>query len=537
MLPTRSRRRAPGLSLATLLATLGTLAATFLVLPVAPASADTRVLCKGFAQCSSMGYGNANYSRYYTQMWWRMYSGHNCTNYASYRMVRAGLPNTRPWEGSGNASNWGIALASKTDQTPMVRSIAWWKDRNHVQVVERVISRDRIIVSEDHWGGDFDWAEVRRGDGSNWPDGFIHLRDARVQNRSLPSVVGSPQVGVPLTASTGTWTPSARVEVQWLRNGRAIAHAADATSTTFTPRPGDVGAQLSVRVVAHRYGYLDAVRTSARAAAVVPGSLEVTQQPTMSGFPKVTATLTAQLPQFAPTPSASSIQWSADGQAIAGATTPTLALGPDLLGKRISFTVTATRPGYDTRTVTSALTEPVGPEKIEAVTRPRIYGSPLLGETLRLDPGRVNVADPAVKVQWRRNGVAFAHSSLYYSPTVDDLGDRISATVTYSKPGYDPVSWNPTTPHVVRSNPRFAFGSPASRQVAVRVVAEGVSPVTGYVTLTDGTHAATRQLGTNGRTVFTSRWITSGKHRFTVVYQGSRLVRAGQRTAWLTVDR
>lgn len=530
MRPPALRLRAPGV----LVAAFATVLATLLVLPVAPASADTRLLCKGFSQCSSLGYGNTGYSRYYQQMWWRMYAGHNCTNYAAYRMVKAGMSTTRPWSGSGNASNWGIALADRTNQTPMVRSIAWWKNRNHVQVVERVLSKDRIIVSEDHWGGDFDWAEVRRGDGSNWPDGFIHLRDARVQNRALPEVVGTPQVGVPLTADTGSWSPAGSVTVQWLRNGHAIRGA---NATTFTPRPGDIGFRISVRVVAHRLGYLDATRTSTRTVGVVPGELSAAAAPVISGFAKVTGTLTASRPAFDPTPDTTTVQWLADGQPIAGATGWSLTLAPERLGQRITVAVTAARRGYTSATTTSVPTDAVGPEKIAAVVRPALTGSPIVGETLRFDTGQVNVAGATRSITWKRNGTPFANASQYYSPTLDDLGDRISASVTYSKAGYDPVTWNVTTPHVVRVRPRIALGSPASRQISVRVRADGVTTVTGYVTISDGSHAATRLLGTGGRTVFTSRWITGGRHRITVFYQGSRLVQAGQRTVALDVRR
>src|SRR4051794_27918557 len=84
-------------------------------------------LCKGYAGCAIRGYGNAGYDVGRTQMYWRMYAGHNCTNYAAYRMVRRGMANVRPWTGSGNATNWGSAMASITNQTPTVGAVAWWK--------------------------------------------------------------------------------------------------------------------------------------------------------------------------------------------------------------------------------------------------------------------------------------------------------------------------------------------------------------------------------------------------------------------------
>ena len=46
---------------------------------------------------SDAGYGAANATSY-----WRMYTGHNCTNYAAYRMVKSGMANVRPWSGRPN---------------------------------------------------------------------------------------------------------------------------------------------------------------------------------------------------------------------------------------------------------------------------------------------------------------------------------------------------------------------------------------------------------------------------------------------------
>ena len=56
--------------------------------------------------------------------YWGMFTGHNCTNYVEqYRLVQSGMPDVRPWEGSGNASNWGVAMAGITpSQTPTVGS-------------------------------------------------------------------------------------------------------------------------------------------------------------------------------------------------------------------------------------------------------------------------------------------------------------------------------------------------------------------------------------------------------------------------------
>ena len=114
-------------------------------------------LCSGYAGCQAAGYGNYGYRQASSTMYWRMYTGHNCTNYFAYRLVQSGMPNVRPWDGSGNASNWGVAMASITDQTPTVGSVAWYKphvtpagSNGHVAIVEQVISDTEITVSGDY---------------------------------------------------------------------------------------------------------------------------------------------------------------------------------------------------------------------------------------------------------------------------------------------------------------------------------------------------------------------------------------------------
>ena len=141
-------------------------------------------LCSGYAGCQAAGYGHAGYRQASSTMFWRMYAGHNCTNYVAYRLIQSGMPDVRPWSGSGNASNWGVAMAPITDQTPTVGSVAWYKPHvtpaglgsGHVAYVEQVISDTEIIVSEDYWGGDFYWRRITKT-GGGWPSGFIHFND------------------------------------------------------------------------------------------------------------------------------------------------------------------------------------------------------------------------------------------------------------------------------------------------------------------------------------------------------------------------
>ena len=206
-----------------------------------------------------------------------MYTGHNCTNYVAYRLIQSGMPDARPWSGSGNASNWGVAMASITDQTPTVGSVAWYKSgvapagpNGHVAYVEQVISDTEIVVSEDYWGGDFHWRRITKT-GGGWPSGFIHFNDRVVAPTTAPAIVGTPAVGAPLEVVTGAWTPTpTSVNVRWLADGAAIPGA---TAPGYVPTPDVKGKALTAEVTALLDGYT-AGQAVLATAPVAPGRFQ-----------------------------------------------------------------------------------------------------------------------------------------------------------------------------------------------------------------------------------------------------------------------
>lgn len=68
-------------------------------------------------------------------------------------------------------------------------------------------------------------------------------------NTVLPAITGTPKVGTPLNASTGTWTgtPTIQYSYQWQKGTVDIAGA---TAASYTPVVGDVGATIRVKVTA-----------------------------------------------------------------------------------------------------------------------------------------------------------------------------------------------------------------------------------------------------------------------------------------------
>ncbi|TBN55376.1 hypothetical protein EYE40_14275 [Glaciihabitans arcticus] len=69
---------------------------------------------------------------------------------------------------------------------------------------------------------------------------------------AAPSIAGSGAVGVPLTATPGTWTLSPTLSYQWYRNDVAIPGA---TTAKYTPLSDHIGDSLTVEVTAKRVGF------------------------------------------------------------------------------------------------------------------------------------------------------------------------------------------------------------------------------------------------------------------------------------------
>lgn len=487
--------------------------------------------------------GNAGYASNNRTMYWRMYSGHNCTNYVAYRMVKSGLPNERPWSGGGNATYWGTSMPRITDDTPRVGAVAWWRantgpagSSGHVAYVERVLSADEIVISQDSWGGDFSWAVVTRSSG-NWPSGFVHFNDKPLLNTAAPVVTGAPKVGAVLSSTAGTWRPaSASVAYQWFADGQPIKDAVGATLRLTRARLDQV---VTVRATGSQLGYPTASATSAPTAPVLPGQLRNLTAPAITGEAKVDSSLTLSPGTWNPMP-ALAFQWFADGQPIAAATGTTLDLGPELAGRVITAQVTATRDGYDAVTAATAPTTPVAPGTFAVATAPSLHGTARLGATLTVDPGRFSPSDPDVQVdvQWLRDGVPVLNATgTTYQISNIDLGARLSAEVTLTRAGYTATTLETPRSARVKSDPRIraAVDSGARRvRITVTVTAPGVSEVTGpvVVRLAGISQEVMLRHGT-ARITFTG--LPKGKRTMTVRYAGSETVNrvATERPVWI----
>ncbi|WP_183100830.1 CHAP domain-containing protein [Nocardioides pelophilus] len=508
-----------------------------------PASGST-YLCTGYAGCRNAGYSDAGYGAVNNRMYWRMYAGHNCTNYAAYRMIRAGMSTERPWDGSGMAYNWGHARSDITNGRPSVGAIAWW-DRydsgvgssGHVAYVEQVVSDDEIVISEDSWSGDFHWRRITR-DSGRWPTGFIHFVDKAVQNTTAPVVNGTPQVGVELTATRGTWSPNRDLAIswQWSADGAEIAGATD---QTFTPTAAEKGKAITVAVTARRAGYTPSTISTVPTAPVERGEFTVVAPPVITGDPMVDDALTATPATWTPASVDTLYRWKADGVLIDGADGPTLTLTRALLGKDIVVATHARAPGYRNSPVRS---DPVGPVvigQLAQTTPSTMTGRTRLGQVLTAVPGEVRPIDAAVAYQWLRDGVVVdGATAATYTLGTPDLGATLSVQVTRSRRNFADLVETVAAPRIVTAKPTMTLTADGRSRKAVVRVRLAVPDVTvpGEVTVKVGSQVVTATL-VDGRAKLVLTDIAPGDRQVRAWYAGSGAIRKAKAVSTVRILR
>jgi len=375
---------------------------------------------------------------------WRFYN-RECTSFVAWRLNSENLVAFDDfWRGAhwGNASNWRAAarsLSIPVDDNPTRGAVAWWaagsagSSRGHVAWVQTV-GGGAITIEEYNYlhAGKYDTRTISSSS-SLWPSGFIHIKDTQVRNTSSPTVTGTPQVGVPLVTSKGTWSAKGLTfSFQWLANGVPIKGA---TARSFTPTATQLGDVIRAKVTASKAGAHAGTAQSAPTDSVAKGVFVSTTPPAVSGTAQVGVPLSGTDPTIKPATSLQ-YQWLADGVPVAGATAPTFTPTADQLDSVLKLKVVARAAGYRVLRIRSAPTNAVNPGAFEVRTPPSIAGVPQVDQPLTASAG---VWKPAgrVALQWLADGVPIAGATgSAYTPTPDVLRKQISLQVKVRQRGY-----------------------------------------------------------------------------------------------------
>ncbi|WP_235737367.1 carboxypeptidase regulatory-like domain-containing protein [Nocardioides alcanivorans] len=254
-----------------------------------------------------------------------------------------------------------------------------------------------------------------------------------------PTITGTAQVGLPLTAVAGDWGPvGVELTHQWAADG-ALIEGAD--EPTFTPTGAQQGKAISVAVTGTLAGYSTVSRTSAPTAPVAAAPVVeiVPGTPMITGKAQSGSTLTVDTGAWGPDGVKLTQQWLAGGTPIAGATGTTLKVSNAMAGKRISIKVTGKLAGTDDVSVTSTATSAV--VGVLTSTKPKIKGKAKVGKKLKAKTGSWGPKPVTLKYQWLRNGKKIKGATkANYKLVKKDAKKKISVKVAGKRANFTTVS-------------------------------------------------------------------------------------------------
>jgi hypothetical protein len=258
----------------------------------------------------------------------------------------------------------------------------------------------------------------------------VAITPAPLTSSSVPSVIGSPNIGQELSVNLGSWDEGVSFAYTWRRGTTVVG-----TSRTYVVQPTDRSAALTVTVTGAKLGYITTTRTST-ATALVTGPFIATGTPTISGTSAVGKILTANPGTWSPLPSFT-YKWLRNNVVIAGAIGKTYTLVPADLGTEISVEVTPTLTGFGSDRKLSNPTMPIGLGAFINAPAPVISGTLGLGKTLTLSVANWNpVATYSYK--WFADGSEiFGETASSWTVNPQSLGKTITAQVTGTAYGFE----------------------------------------------------------------------------------------------------
>lgn len=276
-------------------------------------------------------------------------------------------------------------------------------------------------------------------------------------------VSSPPIVDHTLTADPGIWGPEpVTLTYQWNRTGTLTGPESPipgATGQTHTLTTADTG-RISVTVTGTKEGYAP-ISVTSPATGMVHGRqpLLAVSEPTIIGLDPLTRTaimgqpLTAVPGTWEPAPVTLTYQWVRTDAAspehwvaIAGATQAVYTPTDEDAGQRLNVLVTGNRPTYREQTLSNQRQQPlfVDPPRVHELPAPAsatIIGTAKESNTLAAEVTGWDAVPVTLYYQWNRNGKPIPNATWthhYLGP--DDVGTRITATVTGIAPGYQPTT-------------------------------------------------------------------------------------------------
>jgi hypothetical protein len=271
------------------------------------------------------------------------------------------------------------------------------------------------------------------------------------------SISGTSKVGVQLTASSGTYTPSPGSNAfQWQQcnsSGASCANIGGATGSTYIPVAADQGQTIRVVETISKAGYNTTTSTSGATATVANGDFSTTTAVTVDGTPTVGTATTLTAGTYSPTPGGRTYQWrlcdSGGGSCndIGGGTSATYTPVASDAGGTLKVVETISKSGYSDSSSTSAASPTVINGDFSTTTAVAVNGTPTVGTATSLTAGTYSPTPGSRTYQWRlcdSGGGSCANisgaTSSTYTPVAGDVGSTLKVIETVSKAGYNDSS-------------------------------------------------------------------------------------------------
>jgi hypothetical protein len=349
-------------------------------------------------------------------------------------------------------------------------------------------------------------------------------------------------LGLPPTAEVGqlvsltapVWSlPGVTTTYQWMRDGVPIPGA---DGQSYVPTLEDAGHALTVEVTGALAGIpgLTVVTDALGIPLATTAQLNPTGDVTVQGTRKIGTALSMIGPTWDEDGVSNKYQWLRDDAPIAGATKSTYLLAAEDFGHAVSVKVTGHKEGFTDNTISSDPVQTVLGDAIRFVTKPGVTGTGKVGRLLTVDPGTwtggtENAVPPAFAYQWRRNDRAIPGAvAQTYQVTRDDVGSRLSVTVTAVRVGYRPGTFRTAEVQVAKLTAKLT-GKLVRKGSALQLVLRvpGLTGPTGAVKILDGAKVVKRSSFTKARKgtlVVALGKLKPGVHKLRAVYAGTTTV-------------
>ena len=271
-------------------------------------------------------------------------------------------------------------------------------------------------------------------------------------NTGVPTISGTAQQGLTLTAGTGTWTNTpTSYAYQWEScSGTTCTAISGATGSTYVVASTDVTKTIEVEVTATNTGGTSAPATSLPTATVVPPAPTEIYAPGISGTFVQGDVLTEEPAGWNNGPTSYAYEWlrcdstGSNCAAIAGATANTYTLTAADVGGELVVLETATNAGGSGTAysrLTPVITTPalVVPVPVSSAP-PTVSGAPQEGQTLVESHGTWSGNPGTFSYQWERCGSASCTgipgaTNQTYTLTGADVGQDIAVSETAANTG------------------------------------------------------------------------------------------------------